>query len=137
MTNTYEAGGIRVGHETNVIVRADEHIRPLRDHIVVEVLAWEPSKILDVVYHGKPLRGRILAVGPGHYPKRYNGPKGQRSKCWDSKSFLPTDLKVGDIVEFGGLEIRGYLFTLIRWGSKDCVVCREADVAIVVEELAA
>jgi len=137
MTNTYEAGGVRVGHETNVIVAEHETIRPLRDCIVVEVLEWEPSKILDVVYRGKPLRGRILAVGPGHYPKRYNGRKGQRTKSWDSKCYLPTDLKVGDIVEFGGLEIRGYLFTTLRWGTKECVVCREADVCIVVEEKAA
>jgi co-chaperonin GroES (HSP10) len=135
MTKTYEDGGMRIGNETNVIVSEQETIRCLRDHIVVEVLAWEPSKILEVVYRGKPLRGRVLAVGPGRYPIKYDGPKGKRTKSWDSKHFLPTDVKVGDVVEFGGLEIRGYLFTTLRWGDKDCIVCREPDVAVVIEEM--
>lgn len=137
---TYEDGGARIGNETNLIITADQNIRCLRDHIIVEILAWEPSKILEVVYKGKPLRGRVLAVGPGRYPKKYNGPKGKRSKMWDSKHFLPTDVKIGDLVEFGGLEIRGYVFTSyasFRWGDKDCLILREADVAMVTEAEAA
>lgn len=135
MTKTYEYGGVRVGNETTTCIQANENIRPLRDQIIVEPLAWEPSKIIDVVYRGKPLRGVVRAVGPGVYPKRYNGPKGKRTKSWDAKCFRPTDVKIGDIVELGGLELRGYLHTTILWGTKEMVLCREEDVCGVVEEV--
>ena len=121
----------RIGNETITVISEKARIRPLRDHIVVEPLDWKPSKVIEVVYTGKPLRGRVKAVGPGRYPLKYNGPKGKRSKSWESKSFLPTALKVGDIIELGGLELRGYLFQTFRWGSKEMIMCREADVAIV------
>lgn len=137
MTNTYDMGGVRIGNETNTFVPAHANVRPLRDHIIVEPLAWKPSKLIAVEWHGKPLRGVIRAVGPGVYPKKYDGPKGKRTKSWDSKVFRPCDLKIGDIVELGGLEIRGYLFTTFLWGATECVICREADVAIVVEQEAA
>jgi len=126
--------GVRVGNELLTFVRADENIRCLRDHIVVEPLGIDHGTSLDVVYRGKPVRGVVRAVGPGTYPKRYNGRKGQRTKSWDSKQFRPCDLKVGDIVDLGGLELGGYLFTRILWGERDVVVCREEDVAIVVEQ---
>lgn len=126
--------GVRVGNELLACIRADEQIRPLRDQIVVEPLPLDHGTSLSVVYGGKPVRGRILAVGPGVYPKRYNGRKGQRTKSWDSKHFRPCDLKVGDIVDLGGLELGGYLFPRVLWGDKDVVICREEDVAIVVEQ---
>lgn len=131
-----QESGVRIGNEANVFVPADARIRPLRDQIVVEPLQWQPSKIIAVEWHGKPLRGIVRAVGPGHYPKRYDGPKGKRTKSWDSKAFQPCDVKVGDVVELGGLELRGYLHMTINWGGKECVLCREADVAIVVEQAA-
>jgi co-chaperonin GroES (HSP10) len=126
-----EVPGVRVGNESITSVPAEAHIRPLRDNIVIEPLDWKPSSTLEVVYTGKPLRGRVRAIGPGRYPKLYNGPKGRRSKTWDSKSFRPTEVKVGDVVELGGLEIRGYLFATVRWGSKEVIVCSEQDIAIV------
>lgn len=129
--------GVRIGNETLTEIPADAQIRPLRDQIIVEPLEWQPSKIVLVAYQGKPLRGIVRAVGPGRYPIRYNGPKGRRSKSWDAKCFRPTDVKVGDVVELGGLEIRGYLHQTIRWGGKEMVVCREEDVAVVCEEVAA
>jgi hypothetical protein len=43
-------------------------------------------------------------------------------------------VKRGDIVELGGLEIGGYLFATVRWGAKEVVIAREADVAIVRED---
>jgi co-chaperonin GroES (HSP10) len=125
--------GTRIGNELLTFVKASEHIRPLRDQIIVEPLNWEPSKIIIAAYSGKPLRGTVLAAGPGCYPKRYNGPKGKRSKTWDAKCFRPCDVKVGDVVELGGLELGGYLFQTIRWGATEVVICREEDVAIVVE----
>lgn len=130
--------GTRIGNETCTIIPADAKIRPLRDQIIVEPLDWQPSKIILVAgTHTKPLRGIVRAVGPGRYPIRYNGRKGQRTKSWDAKCFRPTDVKVGDTVELGGLEIGGYLHQTIIWGTTEMVVCREEDVAIVCEQVAA
>ena len=74
-----------VANDLNAFVPADHAIRPLRDQIVVEPLPWKPSAILEVIIYAKPLRGVVRAVGPGLYPKRYNGPKGRRTKSWDAK----------------------------------------------------
>jgi hypothetical protein len=105
----------------------------LRDQIIVEPIPWPFSEIIEVVYTGRPLRGRVLAVGPGHYRKIYNGRKGQRTKSWDSRYFTPCDVKVGDIVQLGGIteedgRLDGFLFQTVRWGNKECVICRENDI---------
>lgn len=130
--------GTRIGNETCTIVPREAKIRPLRDQIIVEPLDWQPSQIILVAgTHTKPLRGIVCAVGPGVYPKRYNGRKGQRTKSWDSKAFRPCDVRVGDVVELGGLEIGGYLHQTFLWGTREMVICREEDVAIVCEQVAA
>ena len=120
--------GTRLGNECFDAVPADSYVRPLRDQIVVEPIPWPFSDIIEVVYTGRPLRGKIRAVGPGVYEKLYDGPKGKRTKSWDSRAFRPTEVKVGDIVQLGGLSIDGYLFQTFRWGDKECVICREADI---------
>lgn len=125
--------GTRVGNEVLDFVSDQETIRPLRDVIIVEPLEMDHGTSLHVVYRGKALRGTVVAVGPGVYPKKYDGPKGKRSKSWDSKHFRPCDVKVGDVVDLGGGEIGGYLFQTIRWGTKEVVMCREQDVAVVRE----
>lgn len=133
MNDMLDSPGVRVGNETLTFVPAHKHIRPLRDQIIVEPLPWEPSKTIAVVTHAKPLRGIVRAVGPGTYPKRYNGPKGKRTKSWDAKCFRPCDVQVGDVVELGGLEIGGYLHTTINWGGKEVIMCREEDIAGICE----
>lgn len=120
--------GARLRNEYNAFIPADEKIRPLRDQIVVEPLESNFSTIIDAQWDGEVIRGKVLAVGPGVYPKRYNGPKGKRTKSWDSKAFRPCDVKVGDIVQLGGLEIGGYLHINCLWGHKRVVICREEDV---------
>jgi co-chaperonin GroES (HSP10) len=122
--------GVRIGQEMLTFVGKKERIRPLRDVIVVEPLPAHETLIIDT---WKPIRGKVLAVGPGTFPKRYNGPKGKRTKSWDSKAFRPCDVKIGDEVELGGRELGGYLHQTVRWGSKEVVVCREEDVALVRE----
>jgi co-chaperonin GroES (HSP10) len=121
--------GVRIGNETVSSIAESERIRPLRDTLLVEPLEWNASKVIWAAWHGKTIRGRVLDVGPGVYPKRYNGGKGQRTKSWDSKAFRPCDVKKGDVVHLGGLELGGYLHTTVRWGNKTVVVCREEDVA--------
>jgi len=128
--------GVRLGNETFDHVPASCRIRPLRDQIIVEPIDWQPSKIVQVAYSGRTLWGRVLAVGPGRYPLKYDGPKGKRTRSWESKAFLPCDIKVGDRVDLGGLEIGGYLHPTFRWGRKTVVICREADVALINEEAA-
>ena len=120
--------GVRIGNESYDSIPETARVRPLRDQIIVEPIPWPFSSVIEVVYTGRPLRGRVRAVGPGVYPKRYNGPKGKRTKSWDSQAFRPCDVKVGDVVQLGGLSIDGYLFASFRWGDKTVVVCREADV---------
>lgn len=123
-----EVSGTRITRKVTDFVPATARIRPLRDHIVLKPLQWKPSKILEVAYWGKTLRGEVLAIGPGVYPKQYSP---DRKKTWDSKAFRPCDVKVGDIVELGGLEIAGYDFPLIQWGNQPVIICREADVTMV------
>jgi hypothetical protein len=123
--------GARVTNATITAIPASAQLRPLGNSLIVEPLDWEPSKILNVVYMGHPLRGVVRAAGPGKHPTRYNGRKGARTRSWESKVFVPTTVKVGDVVELGGLEIRGYLFQSFLWGDKRCIKCTEDDVAIV------
>ena len=127
-----DSPGTRIGNEILDFVPASANIRPLRDVIVIEPLPIDHGTLLNVVYRGKPVRGKVLAVGPGVYPRRYNGPKGRRTKSWLAKCFRPCDLTVGDIVDIGGLEIGGYLHPTVRWGDKEVVLAREEDVAGVI-----
>ena len=127
-----QMSGVRIGNELLTFIGADEKIKPLRDQMFVAPLEWEPSKVVDVAYGGKPLWGIVRAIGPGTYPTRYNAPKGpKRNKSWLSKHFVPTEVQVGDVVELGGLDIGGYLFPTIRWGKETVVICQEADVCMV------
>ena len=133
MSQDIVSRGVRIGNESLTFIKAKQKIRPLRDGLVVEPLEWEPSDTLSVVYTGKPLRGVVRAAGPGCYPKRYNGPKGKRTKSWNARSFRPCDVRVGDIVELGGLELGGYLYPTVVWGNAEVILCREEDVCVVVE----
>jgi hypothetical protein len=140
MDNVISGGGKRIGNELLSFVKADEQIRPLRDQIVIEPLPLDLNTTLDVVYTGKPVRGKILAAGPGLYCRKYfdsqGNPtqrRGDRKTSKLSKHFRPCDVKVGDVVDIGGLDIGGYLFPLIRWGDKDVVIAREEDVCLVDE----
>jgi co-chaperonin GroES (HSP10) len=108
------------------MIAADERLRPLRDHIVVKPLDWQPSRIIVLAGSKRePLQGIVIAVGPGCYPRQYNK---DRSKSWESKAFQPCEVKVGDRVQLGGLEIDGYLFPQVLIGNEIHVLCREADV---------
>lgn len=105
-------------------------LRPLRDHILIKPLEWQPTKIIHIAGDKRrPLRGTVVAVGPGCHPWRYNA---DRSKRWPSRAFRRTEVKVGDTVELGGLEIDGYSFPQVLIGNELHIICREEDVAAVV-----
>jgi co-chaperonin GroES (HSP10) len=140
MMNVQETGprSARVTHDSSTCIEADAKIRPLRDQIIVEPLPVILSRTIVVVEKTKPLRGIVKAVGPGCYPKRYDHPdKHQRTRMRDSEVFEPTTVKVGDVVELGGYEFKGYAFPTFRWGDKEHLICREADVSGVLDELSA
>jgi hypothetical protein len=116
------------------IVDAGHSIRCRRDYLIVEPLKVDHRVSFEVIEHTKPLRGIVKAVGPGCYPKRYDHhDKHRRSKTWDSKTFLPTQVKVGDVVELGGYEYGGYAFQTFLWGDVLHLICRELDVSGVVD----
>lgn len=115
------------------VVLTGERIRPIKDQVVVKALDWSPSKIIHVAGNQrKTLRGVVVAVGPGIFPTQYNGPKGYRTRSWDGTVFRPTEVKVGEIVELGGLELDGYKHLREVW-QDDClhVIAREEDIVAV------
>jgi hypothetical protein len=50
----------------------------------------------------------------------------------DTGQVIPTEVKPGDLVEVGGLELNGYQFPQVTIGSELHVVCQEQDVAMVI-----
>ena len=122
-----EQSGVRLGRKTTDIIPARHTLRPLRDHIVVRPLEWRPSKVIQIAGNQrKTLRGVVVAVGPGCYPWRYNA---DRSKRWASKAFRKTEVKVGETVELGGLDLDGIPFPEVVIGNQLHIICREEDVA--------
>lgn len=112
-------------------------LRMLGDRILVRPLDIHWSDHIIAVRHGRPVRGEVVAVGPGCYPKKFAG---DRKSYKLSRHFQPTQLKPGDIVELGGLNVfdgQGYAFPEIVIGTQSFVMCQEADVCGVVDAEAA
>lgn len=110
-----------------------EYLRPLHDNLIVQPLDWDASQVLVAIRRGRPVRGKVIAAGPGAYRKRYNA---DRSKMWDTNVFVPTEVKPGDVIELGGLNVfdgQGYAFPEVWVDGAKRFVCCEKDVAIVRE----
>lgn len=103
-------------------------VRPLGDRILVKPLPLKLSTLIEAAWKGKTVRGTVVAVGPGEYPNKYNK---DRSKVWKSRIFRKTEVKVGDEVELGGMEIGGYEFVKLIVNGVEMVLCSEKDVAAV------
>jgi hypothetical protein len=117
-------------------------IRLLEDRMLLRPLEWDASKIVIAIRHGRPVRGEVKAIGRGHYPIQYReghdsqGNWSRRAKMVRSKHFRPTEVKVGDVVELGGLgafDGQGYKFDEILYNGEKCLLCTERDVALVRE----
>ena len=129
------SNSVRIDHKTPDFIAAGERIRPLRDRIVVRPLEPEHSDILTIPWLGKPLRGEVIAAGPGSYPKKYKlNAQGHKQSFTYSNHFQPTEVKPGDIVELGGREIGGYMFPKIWINGIAHVICQEADVCGVIPQ---
>jgi hypothetical protein len=114
------------------IIPPGTKLKLLRDDIIVRALEWSPS--ISIVIAGskrQTLRGIVTHVGPGAYRKGYNGPKGYRTKMWDTKNFIPTQVQPGDTVELGGFELDGYKFRELWIDNALHVQCTEADIVFV------
>lgn len=112
--------------------------RMMGDRILLRPLPWKPSETIDVVRFGRPVRGEIVAIGPGEHPKKYiRNSQGEKTGFKYSKHFRPTELKPGMVVEIGGINIfdgDGYKFDEIVVGNETLLMCTEKDVAILCEE---
>ena len=88
-------------------------LQPLHDRIVIEPAAHEEVSaggiILPDSAKEKPMRGTVLAVGPG--------------KTLDSGKTAPVDVKVGDTVLYGK-----YSGTEVTVSGTDYVILRNDDV---------
>jgi hypothetical protein len=43
-------------------------------------------------------------------------------------------VKIGDIVQLGGMELGGYLWPKVFIDGKECCICTEQDVAVIEDE---
>ena len=93
-------------------------IRPLHDRVIVRRMEEETTSAGGIVLPDsateKPMRGEIIAVGPG--------------KTNDQGTVQALDVKVGDTVLFGK-----YAGTEIKIDGEEVVVMREEDIMGVIE----
>jgi chaperonin GroES len=94
------------------------NLQPLHDRIIVEAAAREEKSaggiILPDTAQEKPLRGKVLAVGPG--------------KRLDSGSLAPIDVNVGDVILYGK-----YGGTEVKVEGNDYIILRADEVLAVIE----
>lgn len=107
-------------------------LRMLGDRLLIKPLDWRPSHVLDVVTNRRPFSGRVVAAGPGKYPKRRtptNDPKVTRLTL--RNRYQPTEVRVGDVVELGGLNVfdgQGYQFPEVTLNGERHLIISEQDV---------
>jgi hypothetical protein len=128
------APGVRLKDQTVNFVAAGRRLRPLRDQIIVKPLPLKLSDRINAHWHGETVVGRVIAAGPGCFPnihrRGFNDGKPYRT-VRQSTVFRPTEVKIGDVVHLGGMELGGYLFPQVWAEGAWCVLCREEDVAVV------
>jgi hypothetical protein len=129
--------GVAFNPQTLDFIPASCVLRPLRDQMIVQPIDVLHSRTLIIPPHtSKLVRGRVLAIGPGHYPNGYrdkegnkNPPKGKRATMVAGTVFVPTEVKIGQIVHLDGRNSGKDAFDAFYHGDKYCIHCREADVA--------
>lgn len=94
------------------------NLKPLHDRVVIEAAQKEEKTaggiFLADAAQEKPLRGTVLAVGPG--------------KRLDSGAIATPEVSVGDVVLYGK-----YAGTEVSVGGKDYLILRTEDILAVVE----
>lgn len=122
-------------------------IRMMHDRILLKPMDWNGADVhgegslIQVVRNGRPLRGTVKSIGPGHNPIKYKAnAQGKKAQMDYSKRFRPTEVKVGDVVELGGLnqyDGKGYQFTEVIYNGELHLICFERDVCIVRDDVRA
>jgi chaperonin GroES len=96
----------------------DMKIRPLHDRVVIKRIEEELTSAGGIVIPDtakeKPMRGEVLAIGPG--------------KMLDNGNLIPLGVKEGDNVLFGK-----YAGTEVKIDGTEYIVMREDDIMGVVE----
>src|SRR4051812_45047096 len=94
-------------------------LKPLQDRIIVEAAAKEEKTASGIILpdsaQEKPLKGKVLAVGPG--------------KRMDNGKMAEVDVNEGDTVLYGK-----YAGTEVTVDGKDFIILRAEDVLAVVTE---
>lgn len=112
-------------------------MRMVGDRILLKPLDWDASKTVIAIRHGRPVRGEVIAVGAGMHPIKYKAnAMGKKGSMDYSKHFRPTEVKVGQVVELGGLNVydgAGYSFPEVVIGTERHIICSERDVCGIVE----
>jgi co-chaperonin GroES (HSP10) len=126
--------GKRLSDKSANFILPSERFRPLRDQIIVKVEPLKLSQTIIADWQGEAVRGRVVAVGPGCYPNRHF--RGKRDNkdfhtIKPSAVFRKTEVKVGDMVQLGGMEIGGYLFPHVQIDGEDHVIATEKDVTVI------
>lgn len=96
-------------------------IRPLRDQLVIDPIKRVQSEVIEVVSNEKACIGRVIAAGPGQIDK-----KGR---------IKPLDVKVGDVIRYGGEEYLSYPEYFDPETLKTVQIITERDVTGVVNAL--
>lgn len=134
MSAVLKQEGITLDRKRLEYIPEDATIRPLGDRIFVRPLAPLTSKVVHVVHESRALRGVVVAVGPGYRQKRrYKNSRGEVVKIGETGRVIPTEVKVGDVVELGGLELGGYSFPKVVIGTVEHIIAQEQDVTMIVE----
>lgn len=127
------ASGVRLTDKTINFIPAGRRVRPLRDQVIIRPVPLALGSRLQADWRGETVCGCIVAVGPGCFPnihrRGFKDGKPYRT-VHQSTHFRPTEVKVGDVVHLGGMEIGGYLFPKVWSEGAWCVICREQDVAV-------
>jgi hypothetical protein len=114
-------------------------LKPTEDWLVVKPLPPNLSQTIAADWNGEAVRGEVLAAGPGKYPNIHtkgfkpgkDGKLEQFRTVKKSKVFVPTEVKPGDRIQLGGMELGGYLWKKVIVDGVDCIWCMEADVCFV------
>jgi hypothetical protein len=114
-------------------------ISPTEDWLLVKPLPPHLSQTIAADWNGEAVRGEVLAAGPGKYRNIHtrgfkvgkDGKPEQFRTVRKSEVFVPTEVKVGDVVQLGGMELGGYLWKHVIVAGQDCIWCMEADVCFV------
>lgn len=92
-------------------------LRPLADRVVIEVAEAETKTASGIILADtakeKPMKGKVIAAGPGAYQ---NG------------TLVPMDVKAGDMVVYSK-----YAGNEIKVDGKDLLIVRQSDILAVVE----